>query len=80
MTPIVLKSILDPIYISDVQLNISDVRYLYRTSDIQYPTLAGARTRARAKAKDRAWTRARAGISDIGYRYRTMDIDIGRRI
>ena len=50
-----------PIYISDVQ-------YIYPTSDIQYPTSA------------RASARARAGISDVRYRYRTSDIDIGRRI
>ena len=41
-----------PIYISDVQ-------YLYPTSDIQYLTLARARARVRARA------RARAGISDV---------------
>ena len=53
-------------------ISILDVRYLYLTSDIQYPTSAraGARTRARA----------RAGISDVGYRYRTSDIYIGRLI
>ena len=68
-----------PIYIyrmSDIYIrrpiSISDVQYLYWTSNIQYPTLARARARARAMA--------RAGISDVGYRYRTSDIYIGRLI
>ena len=53
MTPIFPKS-------------ISDIRYLYPTSDIQYPASARAR--------------ARAGISDVRYRYRTLDIDTGCQI
>ena len=44
-------------------LYISDVRYQYTMSDIQYPISARARARARA------------GISDVGYIYWTSDID-----
>ena len=55
MTPILPKSILD-------------IQYLYRTSDIQYPTSARARVRARA------------GISDVGYRYQMSDVYIQRPI
>ena len=51
-------------------ISILDVRYLYLTSDIQYPTSAKARAKARARAR----------ISDVGYRYQTSDIDIGRQI
>ena len=47
---------------------ISDIKYLYSTSDIQYP--ASARARARA----------RAGILDVGYRYWTCGINIRRPI
>ena len=43
-------------------------RYLYPTSDMQYPTSARARARARV------------GISDVRYRYRTSDIYFGRPI
>ena len=73
--------------------SISDVQYIYPTSDIQYPTSATARARARARARTRARARARArakartraGISDVRYRYRTSDIgtlmsDIGTRM
>ena len=60
--------------ISDIYIGrpiyISNVRYLYPTSNIQYPTSARARARARA----------RAGISDVGYIYRTLDIYIGHPI
>ena len=81
-----------PISVIRCPISISDVRYLYRTSNIQYPTTASARARARATARSRARSRtrartrsrararARAGISDVGHRYRTSDIDIGRRI
>ena len=49
-------------------ISISDIQYLYRTSDTQYPTSARARARART------------GVSEFRYRYRTSDIDIGRKI
>ena len=73
MTPILPKSILgiqyiywtSSIYIAR-SISISDVQYLYRTSDTQYLTSARAR--------------ARTGVSEFRYRYRTSDIDIGRRI
>ena len=35
-------------------MSISDVRYLYPTSDIQYSTSTRARARARARARSRA--------------------------
>ena len=62
--------------ISDIRLPISDVRYLYRTSDIYIgrPISISDIRYTRAKA------RARAGILDVEYRYRTSDIYIGRPI
>ena len=55
---------------------ISDIRYLYRTSDIQYPTSARARARARAGISDVGYI----CILDVQYIYQTSDIYIGRPI
>ena len=55
---------------TNVFKSISDVQYIYPTSDIQYLTSARASARARARAR----VRARAGILDVRYRYRTSDI------